>query len=138
MNNIIKIATMAVAFGVFATGCSDPLLEEPVKAPPVTTDAVDVSSIIMPGKALVPNPNEAAQIQTPAEGGNQFPEGVANEQTLHTINMFLLEYQANGGRIPATVEEMVSLKIVPKIPPPPIGKRFEVDQQRAVITFADI
>lgn len=66
------------------------------------------------------------------------PETVATEQTLHTINMFLLEYQAGGGRIPATVEELVQQKIVPKLPSPPAGKRFEIDQQKAVISLADI
>jgi hypothetical protein len=75
---------------------------------------------------------------TPAAPSDPLPEKVATEQTLHTVNMFLIEYQAGGGKIPATVEELVMQKIVPKLPSPPAGKRFEIDQQKAVISLADI
>jgi len=87
---------------------------------------------------VMPPPGTTVAEMTPAAPSNPLPEAVATEQTLHTVNMFLLEYQANGGRIPATVEELVMQKIVPKLPPPPAGKRFEVDRQKAMISFADI
>lgn len=138
MKNQLFLSLPLIALGFLGTGCSDPLLDEPLAAPPPQVENADMSSIIEPGKAPVAPPPGMAAAPVPTAENNPIPEAVATEQTLHTLNMFLLEYQAGGGRIPATVDEMVSMKIVPKLPPPPSGKRFEVDQQKAVITFADI
>jgi len=127
-----------IALSLLGAGCSDPLLDEPLTAPPPQLENADLSAIIEPGKSPIAPPPGVAVELAPTVPNNPLPEAVATEQTLHTLNMFLLEYQAGGGRVPATVDEMVSLKIVPKIPPPPSGKRFEVDQQKAMISFADI
>lgn len=132
------LSTLLLALGLLGIGCSDPLLEEPVSAhtPP---PAPPLITLIEPAMApVLPPPGTTVAEMTPATPSNPLPEAVATEQTLHTVNMFLLEYQANGGRIPATVEELVMQKIVPKLPPPPAGKRFEVDPQKAMISFADI
>jgi hypothetical protein len=131
----LYLALMLAALG---TGCSDPVVDEPLAAPASATPEAVLIGIVEPGKApSSPAPGNASESQ-PTTASNQIPEPVATEQTLHTVNMFLLEYQASGGQIPATIEEMVHRKIVPKLPPPPTGKRFAVDQQRALITFADI
>lgn len=129
---------LGLALTVLSTGCSDPILDEPLAVPAAPATDADFVSIVEPGKTLGTPAPDTAQTPLSVVAANQLPEPVATEQTLHTINMFLLEYQASGGQIPATVEEMISRKIVPKIPPPPTGKRFAVDQQRAMITFADI
>ncbi len=138
MKNQLLLSLPLIALGLLGTGCSDPLLDEPLAAPPPQLENADMGSVIAPGKPPVALPPGMVAAPVPAAENNPIPEAVATEQTLHTLNMFLLEYQAGGGHIPATVDEMVSLKIVPKIPPPPSGKRFEVDQQKAVISFADI
>ncbi len=138
MKNQLFLSLPLIALGFLGTGYSDPLLDEPLAAPAPQVENADMSSIIEPGKAPVAPPPGMSAAPVPAAENNPIPEAVATEQTLHTLNMFLLEYQAGGGRIPATVDEMASMKIVPKLPPPPSGKRFEVDQQKAVITFADI
>ena len=132
------ISFLVLSLAVLGLGCSDPLLDEPATVPaPPPADAVAISVIDPISAAVTATPGVTATM-TPAAPSDPLPEGVATEQTLHTINMFLIEYQAGGGKIPATVEELVMQKIVPKLPPPPAGKRFEVDQQKAVITFADI
>lgn len=129
---------LCLALALLSAGCSDPVLDEPLAAPAAPAADAGFVSIVEPGKApSTPAPGSALETP-PVAATNQLPEPVATEQTLHTVNMFLLEYQASGGQIPATIEEMISRKIVPKIPPPPTGKRFAVDQQKAMITFADI
>jgi len=119
-------------------GCSDPLLEN---TPAPATPAPQLASVgvdVNPMAAVVAPPDGVAPLpSTQTNENNAFPEAFATEQTLHTLNMFLIEYQASGGKIPATIEEMVAKKIIPKIPPAPAGKRFEVDQQKAMVTFAD-
>lgn len=128
----------SLVFATLAIGCSDPVVDEPVASPPPQPVDGPAVSVVEPvaTPALAPSSSPVAVPATAPQ--DQLPEAVATEQTLHTINMFLLEYQAGGGRIPATVEEMVQQKIVPKLPPPPAGKRFEIDQQKATISLADI
>ncbi|HEY1171151.1 MAG TPA: hypothetical protein VGH19_07290 [Verrucomicrobiae bacterium] len=128
----------SLAFATIALGCSDPVVDEPVAAPPPQPVDGPAISIVEPITTPAIAPSGVAVVTPATTPGDQMPETVATEQTLHTINMFLLEYQAGGGRIPATVEELVQQKIVPKLPSPPAGKRFEIDQQKAVISLADI
>ncbi len=130
------LLSLAVSFLMF--GCSDPLLENsPAPATPAPHQA-SVGVDVNPTTAVVVPPDGAAPLPSPqASENNAFPEAFATEQTLHTLNMFLIEYQASGGQIPATIEEMIAKKIIPKIPPAPTGKRFEVNQQKAMVTFAD-
>jgi hypothetical protein len=136
-NHLIFVGSL-VALSLLGTGCSDPVLDEPLAAPSPAPAATESFIVVNPNQSSASLPPGMAQPVIPAEPSNPLPEAIATEQTLHTLNMFLLEYQAGGGNIPATVDEMVSMKIVPKVPPPPFGKRFEVDRQKAVITFADI
>ncbi|MGV3757886.1 MAG: hypothetical protein ACO1QS_21090 [Verrucomicrobiota bacterium] len=127
---------LSLSVSFVMVGCSDPLLETTptAPAPQQTTVGVDLN----PTAAVVAPPDGVAPLPSAQTNeNNAFPEAFATEQTLHTLNMFLIEYQASGGQIPATIEEMVAKKIIPKIPPAPTGKRFEVDQQKAMVTFAD-
>jgi len=127
----------SIAITFTAIGCSDPILENepasPAPAPPQTTVSMDLN----PAATVVAPPDGTVPLSTSTNANNAFPEVTATEQTLHTLNMFLIEYQAGGGQIPATIEEMIARKIIPKIPPAPAGKRFEVDQQKAMVTFVD-
>jgi hypothetical protein len=135
MKSLPYLVSIAATF--IAIGCSDPILENepsaPTPAPQQTTAGIELS----PAVTVVTPPDGMAPSATPTNENNAFPEVSATEQTLHTLNMFLIEYQASGGQIPATIEEMVARKIIPKIPPAPAGKRFEVDQQKAMVSFAD-
>lgn len=127
---VITLSLLASASG----GCSDPTLDT---APAPTQNTKPLSITLEQDKAAMPN---AAGITAPAITAEVKPLGgvAATEQTLHTINTFLIEYQANGSKIPASVEEMVQAKIIPPVPPAPVGKRFNVDTKKALVTFADI
>lgn len=134
----ILLPLMAAAL----TACHDPLLDnnpatQPTpSAPPDANASVSIGATSEP-VAPVPPGMAAPVAQAPTEPANAFPGTFATEETLQTLNMYLLEYQSTGAQLPATIEEMIARKIIPKIPPPPAGKRFSVDTQRAMVTFAD-
>jgi hypothetical protein len=135
MNHARKILLLTAVFGL--VGCNDPTME-PLPAPaPVAPTQAEASVEPAPVSAVDAPPSAPPAASAQPTENNAFPEATANEKTLHTLNMFLIEYQANGGQIPATVEEMIAKRIIPKIPPAPQGKRFEVDQKKAMVSFAD-
>lgn len=51
------------------------------------------------------------------------------------MNMLLGEYVAEHKRIPKDVNEMVAWKIISKVPPPPAGKRYVIDQSNGRISL---
>ena len=122
--------------GITLAGCSEPTIDVPSQsAQPKTAVSVSLDS----DKQVMPVAPSGLSVTTSEITAPKPLAGVvATEQTLHTINTFLIEYQANGGRIPDTVEAMVQAKIIPPIPPAPTGKRFSVDTKKALVTFADI
>ncbi len=127
----------ALSLAALLTACSDPTVESPPAAAPVKPPE-SVSLSLEPAATPALNPSGQLTPTPSAPQNNALPGDFATEKTLHTINIYLIEYQANGGQIPATVEEMVQAKIIPRIPPPPEGKKFSVDTKKAMISFADI
>ncbi len=52
---------------------------------------------------------------------------------VENLNVILETYSTAYDRVPRTVEEMVALKLIPRAPVPPPGKKYLIDPVRRAI-----
>ena len=52
---------------------------------------------------------------------------------VESLNTVLGDYIASKDRIPKNLEEMVRLKLIPHVPKPPPGYKYEIDQVRGKV-----
>jgi len=46
---------------------------------------------------------------------------------LNSLDSILQDYANASGRVPKTFQEMVDLKLIPRVPQPPAGKQWVID-----------
>ncbi|MFM8468446.1 MAG: hypothetical protein ACKODH_00505 [Limisphaerales bacterium] len=67
----------------------------------------------------------------PANAANALEMAMSNATAL---TMGLQEYMAKNGKPPADLNELVTAKLVQKIPPLPPGYKYEIDAKRKQVT----
>ena len=84
-------------------------------------------------RPIAPKPASATAPVAPAPPGGTAPTTAQdpNAITMETagLDMALQRFVKAKGRLPASVQEMVTEKMLPAIPPAPAGKKFAIDAQ---------
>ena len=92
-----------------------------------TVLALTVSACRKKPEAPAPEP------PAPANAANALEMAMSNATAL---TMGLQEFMAKNGRAPTNVNELVTAKLVQKIPPLPPGYKSEIDAKRKQVTVA--
>jgi|APGre2960657505_1045072.scaffolds.fasta_scaffold16944_1 hypothetical protein len=80
-------------------------------------------------KPVAPAPEPPA----PANAANALEMAYSNATAL---TMGLQEFMAKNGRAPSDVNELVTAKLVQKIPPLPLGYKYEIDAKRKQVVVS--
>ena len=56
---------------------------------------------------------------------------------LDSLNTLLNRYVTATERVPKTIEEMVKLKIIPRVPPAPAGQKYVIDPRKIEIRLVN-
>ena len=120
-SRVIPTLAGLVLAGCFLTGCSK---SQPpnVETPPPATESNPAPAVATPAP-----PNNPAPVVVAAK-----PEGGAD---LKQLNQAYIGWIVSNKRRPKSFEEFVTLSGI-KVPPPPAGKKYVIDQH-GYINFAD-
>jgi hypothetical protein len=79
-----------------------------------------------------PKPGEAvpAPVQTPEPAA---PAPAESTVDLQTINQALKKFAQDKKRVPPNLDELVQAGYLPRVPKPPLGKRFAIDPNKVEV-----
>ena len=108
---------LPLVLGGLITGCGkEKPTPQPVAKPPL--------QVTQPTPSTTPPTPVTGYTAPPAVIGN---DGMPSQQTFyHAIQKYMNEHQ---GRAAKDVNELVEKGYLPALPPPPPGKRYELDQR---------
>jgi len=118
-----------------ASGCSE-------KEPPPPPNRVAVvprpaPASVKPAPAPAPAPAPVAPAASPVATVTAPAQPREQPMDLGSLDSILDNYGAQHDRVPKSLEEMVALKLIPRMPTPPPGKRYVIDQQKRRIRIVD-
>jgi hypothetical protein len=99
------------------------------KAPPSGT-----VSLLPSSESSAPPPPSAEGAPVPAETTRTEPPPEENNVN-ETLTSVIRDFYDSSGRLPKDIQELVTLKLIPKMPEAPPGKKYELDpvKKRAIL-----
>ena len=131
------VVLLCVGVAAAGSGCSKRRKTE--TAPPAAP-AVDVSSLTSAPSGTSDTEGAPKDPEFP-NPGLQKP-GTINEDGVEVGAAALTDalqnyYYATAGQVPESLEAMVRLKLIARIPVPPPGKKYVLDRKKAVVTMVN-
>jgi hypothetical protein len=126
----MKLLASIVLIAGFAMGCRKAAEPAGAESKPAPTGA-SVAALTENAPPPPPPGGVPAAAITGEEGAGNGPR--VQPMDVESLNTVISDYMAAKERIPKDFAEMVRLKLIPHVPKPPPGYKYEIDQVRGKI-----
>jgi len=130
---LVVISIIAISFALVACGKTRKVRDESI-TPPAPPPLADLMSVYQQNGVLSNSPLPAgvpltsSALTDSVDASIPRTEDEAPNDATEQLNAILGDYIDAYNRVPKDLDELVRLKLIPRIPDPPAGKKYKINQ----------